>query len=219
MPIQILDVKPSVIIPPFTIAPWTGTSQLTNAYYVKRGVALRSFDYATGSFIPIRGIENTPFDFKLNHKFYIEFDILPNLQVSGAAIKCGRVGSQDPNSVTVTNPTDWPVYPQMIYTTPRDVYDPNGRIRILRNGKRQRKCYALIGYRSDDQEPNGQSYGDQNADTAFSGIGNTGVGGFVPIQCLDRDIIMMHVAVNGVPCVVPMPYFNATNHYNLVAAP
>ena len=74
-------------------------------------------------------------------------------------------------------------------------------------------CYALIGYRNDDQEPNGQEYGQPN-----NASGPEGTGGFIPVQCFNSDIIMVNVAINGTPCVVPMPYFNASNHYNLVSA-
>jgi len=220
MPIQVIDIKPYAPSLPFTVAPWTGAKgTMTNPYYITQGIVLSTFNYDTGKFIPVKNIVTKPFEFSQNFKFYIEFTILPNLQISGAEIKCGRVGSQDPNSVKDLYPAGWPSYPNLIHLEPKDVYDENGRIKILKNGKRQGKAYALLGYRSDDQEPNGQSYGDQNASVVYQNDQNTGIGGFVAVQSFNSDIIMMNVAVNGTPCVVPMPYFNATKHYLLNIAP
>jgi hypothetical protein len=219
MPIEILNLT-SLPSTPFQIRQWTGSSTFTNAYYVTRGVALSTFSYDTGTFIKIKKVEDTAFDFKQDYKFYIEFTVLPNLQISGAEIKCGRVGSQDPNAVKDLYPSDWPSYPNLVHLEPKDVYE-NGRIKILKNGKRQGKAYALIGYRDDDREPNGQAYGNQNAQSSSNPMGpqNTGIGGFGIVQCLNSDIMMISVAVNGAPCVVGMPYFNATEHYQFVSAP
>ena len=216
MPFQVVDVKPYSTPQSFLISPWTGDKgTMISPYYITQGVALRTFSYDTGTFIPIKNIETKPFEFSQNFKFYIQFTILPNLQVSGAEIKCGRVGSQDPNAIRDLHPDGWPSYPNLIHTEPKDVYDQNGRIRILKNGKRQGMCYALLGYRSDDQEPNGQSYGNQNADTVYENDQNANIGGVIPVQCFNSDIMMVNMAINGVPCVVPMPYFNALNHYVL----
>jgi len=221
MPIQIVDIKPYAPLLPFSIQAWTGDKGgMNNPYYVTQGVVMSTFSYDTGTFIPVKNIVTKPFEFSQNFKFYIEFTILPNLQVSGAEIKCGRVGSQDPNAVKDLYPPDWPSYPNLVHLEPKDVYE-NGRVKILKNGKRQGKAYALIGYRNDDQEPNGQAYGDNNAESSSHPMGeaNTGIAGFIPVQCFNSDIMMVNVAVNGTPCVVPMPYFNATNHYLLNIAP
>jgi hypothetical protein len=226
MPIKILDVPANTDLP-FSVGQWTGDKgNLTNPYYVKQGTILSTFSYDTGTFIPIKGDGyksyscNQAFDFQANHKVYIEFTILPNLQVSGAAIFCERVGSPDPNAIKDLYPSDWPSYPSLVHTEPKDVYDQNGRITILKNGKRQGKAYALLAYRSDDDEQNGQ-LGNQDglSDNLGSQSKNTGVGNFSVIQSFNSDIIMMQTAINGTPCTVPMPYFNATNHYNAVISP
>lgn len=222
MPIQIVDIKPYAPLLPFSIQAWTGDKgSMTNPYYITQGVVMSTFSYDTGTFIPVKNIVSKPFEFSQDYKFYIEFTITPNLQVSGAEIKCGRVGSQDPNAVKDLYPPDWPSYPNLVHLEPKDVYDENGRIKILKNGKRQGKAYALLGYRNDDREPNGQAYGTNNAADQSNPMGeaNAGIGGFIPVQCFNSDIMMVNVAVNGTPCTVPMPYFNATNHYLLNIAP
>ena len=234
MPIQIIDPRQYHQIMPFTLARWTGvdpneTQGMTNPYYVSRGCVLSTFSYSTGSFITIDGYDehsyacHEPFDFKANHKVYIEFTITPNLQVSGhtAAIFCEMVGSNDPNTITDLYPTSpttsWPSYPDLVHIEPKDVYNSDGSIKILKNGKRQGKAYALIGYRSDDDQPNGPAYNNPNYNNNQSD--NTGIGGFIPVQCFNSDIIMTTVAINGTPCVVPMPYFMTTNHFNAVITP
>jgi hypothetical protein len=233
MPIQVVDIKPYAPLLPFTVMAWTGdtksgpAARMKNPYFVNQGVILSTFSYATGTFIKVEKIDsksyglNEPFDFEANHKVYLEFTISPNLQISGrtATIYCERVGSPDPNAVSDLYPMDWPSYPNLIHTEPKDVYDKDGKIKILKNGKRQGKAYALLAYRNDDDEQDGQTYNqDGNSDNLGSQATNTGAGGFVPVQSFNSDIILMHTAVNGVPCVVPMPYFNATNHYKAVTS-
>lgn len=231
MPLQIVEPKISLPLAPFAVSSWTGdlktgpAAGMKNPYFVNRGVVLSTFSYATGSFIQIKKTSsksyglNEPFDFQANHKVYIEFTILPNLQVSGhtASIFCERVGSPDPNAIRELYPQNWPSYPNLIHTEPKDVYDSSGRIKILKNGKRQGKAYALLAYRNDDDEKDGQTYNQQgNSSNLGSQTTNTGVGGFFSIQSFSSDIILMHTAINGAPCTVPMPYFNATNHYNAI---
>lgn len=230
MPIQILNIKTSSVTAPFTVAPWTGDNsqnKFANPYYVTKGTILSTFSYDTGTFITIDGLDeksyacNEPFDFQANHKVYIEFTILPNLQISGntAQIFCERVGSPDPNSIKDLYPADWPSYPSLVHLEPKDTYDKNGKITILKNGKRQGKCYALLAYRSDDDEQNGQLYNqNNNSDNLGSQTDNTGQASFAVIQSFNSDIIMMQTAINGTPCTVPMPYFNATNHYLAVTS-
>ena len=227
MPIQVIDIQYSPILP-FTVSAWTGAAVggVKNAYYVNQGTVLSTFSYDTGTFIQIQGDGeasyscNQAFDFQANHKVYIEFTILPNLQVSGASIFCERVGNPDPNSVKELYPPDWPSYPSLIHTEPKDVYDKNGKITILRNGKRQGKAYALLAYRSDDDEQNGQLGNQDGLDGNLgSQTGNTGAGGFSVIQSFNSDIIMMQTSINGTPCTVPMPYLKTTNQYKAVTSP
>jgi hypothetical protein len=221
MPIQIIDPKIfGSKLAPFTIQKWTGNAgKMLNPYYVSQGVVLPTFSYDVNRFIGVQNL-NTPFEFSQNFKFYIEFKVLSNLQIASGVIKCERVGSQDPQSVKDLYPDKWPSYPDLYHIEPKDTYE-NGKITILSKNKKQGMAYALIGYRSDDQEPNGQAYGDANAQSSnntTTNPPNTGAGGFSVIQCFNSDIIMVNVAINGTPCVVPMPYFNAVNHYNLYTA-
>lgn len=233
MPLQIVEPKNSLPLAPFTVMSWTGDTKtgpasiMKNPYFVNQGVILSTFSYATETFIRVKKINsksyglNEPFDFEANHKVYLEFTVLPNLQISGnaATVYCERVGSPDPNAVGALYPMGWPSYPNLIHTEPKDVYDKDGKIKILKNGKRQGKAYALLAYRNDDDEQDGQTYNQGgNSDNLGSQTTNTGFGGFIPVQSFNSDIIIMHTAVNGVPCAVPMPYFNATNHYKAVTS-
>jgi hypothetical protein len=225
MAVGVLEVRHATPVQPFSVLKWTGdnTDNLKNPFYVSDGVILSTFSYATGKMIPVikRGKSyacNEVFDFEPNHKVYIEFTIYPNLQVSGASIFCERVGSPDPNNIRDLYPVDWPSYPDLVHTLPKDVYE-NGRIKILKNGKRQGKAYALLAYRSDDDEQDGQTYNqDGNSDNEGSQANNSG-SNFMVVQSCNSDIMMMNVAINGTPCVVPMPYFNASNHYRAVISP
>jgi hypothetical protein len=222
MGVKSLDVRQAAPLQPFSVVKWTGQNpgSLKNPFYVSDGVILSTFSYATGKMIPIKKVGkafacNQVFDFQPNHKVYIEFTVYPNLQLSGASIYCERVGSPDPNNVKELYPEDWPSYPDLVHIEPKDVYE-NGRIKILKNGKRQGKCYALLAYRSDDDEQDGQTYNqDGNSDNEGSQANNSG-DNFMVVQSFNSDIIMVNVAINGTPCVVPMPYFNASNHYRAV---
>jgi hypothetical protein len=194
---------------PFKISSWTGENTNGDLYYVEMGNVMSTFSWDTGTFIQVKNVGNKAFKFENNFKFYIDFTVLPNLQVSGAELKCERVGSENPMSIKDLYPNAWPSYPNMVHTEPKDEYNSDGSIKILRNGKRQGKCYALIGYRSDDEEQNGRSYGGT--------VSSNTTGGFIPVQIWQSDIMMVNVAINGVPCVVPMPYNGATQHYKAVS--
>jgi len=208
MPIKFLappQYKPNN---PFTIAKWTGSNPNNeNLYYVTFGSVFSNFSYNTGSFIGINALGNTPFKFEKNYKFYLEFKISTNLQVTSANLRCSEVSTEDLTKIKDLYPLKWPSYPSMVHIEPQDEYDEKGRIKILKNGKKQGMCYALIGYRSDDEYPNGKK------DVAPPESIRKTTNGFYPIQCLNSDIMLVNVAMNGVPAVVPMPYFNGTNHY------
>ena len=161
-------------------------------FLVNKGVCFSTFSYGTGSFIPIKNTD-TPFPFKDKEKFYIKFSVTLNLQVTGAEIRCERVGSD-----CIDGDCDWKNYPNIIDIAPQDEFDEKGRVKISRDGKRQLSCYTLIGIRSDDRISQ-----DLNSSSSSS---NTGIVG--PIQILDTNIIMMASMFSGVPCVFPMPYFN-----------
>jgi hypothetical protein len=174
---------------PFKVVPWTGQG---SGYMVSNGVCFSSFSYNTGSFIPISGLLRQ-LEFKNNEKIYIEFTILPNLQVSGAQIMCNEVGT----------PNDWPTYPNMFEIKPNDILDDKGRVKTIVNGKKQTKCYSLIAYRQDDEEKNGA-----NSPTVPENASS------VPIQILNTDIIMLASVVSGIPVIFPSPFYGGTTHLN-----
>lgn len=178
----------------FQITQYTGTDQ--SGWMVKDGYCFSTFSYDTGTLIPIEGL-NKPFPFDKNQKFYIDFTMLPNLQVKKAEIKCSVVGQSVSDT---TDPETWSCYPNMSYIQPQDEIDENGRVKTITEGKKQLKCYVLIGYRDDDTEKNGP-----NTSPSASG-------GAFPVQVLCNDIILLASMVSGVPVVFPAPYFNIRSH-------
>jgi hypothetical protein len=178
---------------PFQVIPWTGEG---SGYMVSNGVCFSTFSYDTGSFIPIKGL-NEKLEFKTNEKIYIEYTMLSNLQVSGAKIMCNQVGTAD----------DWATYPNMFEIKPNDTLDDKGKIKTIVNGKRQTKCYSLIAYRTDDTTKNSIS-------NKFSKT----VNGSDPIQILDTDVILLATTVSGVPVVFPSPFYGGTTHFNAIQA-
>jgi hypothetical protein len=192
------DYKPVTVfspLVPFKIEsiPTTGENSEPE-YYIQSGVCFSSFSFDTGSFVPIKGI-GSGFSYKLedNKKFYIDFTILRNLQVSGAEIKCETVGSEG---------DFWKNYPNMIEIQPQDEVDEDGRVTKLVDGKTQTNCYVLIGYRADDKTKNGST----PTETKLKD----------PVQILDTNIILLASAVSGVPVVFPAPYFNGLSHLTAV---
>lgn len=185
---------------PFAIVRATGNQ---SGYMVQEGHCFSTFSYATGSMIPIQGLNKT-FPFEKNQKFYIDFTLLPNLQVEKAEIKCTTVGGavEDKN-----NPETWVSYPNMFYIQPEDEIDEQGRVKTLAEGKKQLKCYVLIGYRQDDEEKNG--VGSAPVPETFENSNN-------PVQVLFDDLILLASIVSGVPILFPAPYFDATPHVKAV---
>jgi hypothetical protein len=178
---------------PFQVVPWTGQG---SGYMVTNGACLSTFSFDTGTFVPIRGL-NQKLNFLPNEKIYIEFTMLPNLQVSGAEIMCNAVGTVN----------DWPTYPSMFQIKPEDILDSKGRVKTIVNGKRQVKCYALIAYRQDDTKKNG---GNKPAVKTVEGS--------APVQILNTDIIMLASIVSGVPVAFPSPFYGAASHINAIEA-
>lgn len=166
-----------------------------NQYCVTDGVIFKSFSFSTGTFLPIEGI-NEPKDLNDGFKFFIEIDVLPNLQPEKAVIKCEQVGKKD----------SWPTYPEMYEISPQDEIDKDGKVTKLVNGKTQKKCFVLIGYREDDKNKNSSSL-NENVSKAASKY---------PIQLLNTDIILMASIVSGVPILFPMPFFNGFSHKNAI---
>ena len=172
----------------------TNTNGDNPTYMVSDGVAFSTFNYDNNTYIPIKGL-NEPWTWDYNEKAYLEFTILSNLQVSGAEVKINQVGTDE----------DWPDYPNMIEIRPEDVVDPNtGRVTKIVDGKRQTKCYVLIGYRQDDDEPNGP-----NNPPQLKAINDNPA----PVQILNTDLIMMNGSYNGVATTFPIPYLDGNTHY------
>jgi len=174
-------------------------------FFVDYGICFSTFNYGTGSYIPIKGF-NTPFKFNKGEKIYIDFSVSQNLQITDAEIKCSLVnqseGGDEENKDSKTNPSTWPNYPSMIYIQPQDQVDENGRVKVLAEGKRQIKCYVLIGLRDDDNL-NGEATISSNNENEEESENSTAV----PLQILNTNIILMASMHSGVPCVFPLPYF------------
>lgn len=172
-----------------------GKSANNNSYYVNDGVIFSNFSFASGSFVHIQGLRE-PQEFKAGSKFYIEMDVLPNLQIEKAVIKCGEVGSKG----------SWPTYPDMYDVEPKDEIGSDGQVTKYVHNKMQTKCYVLIGYRVDDKQK------DRAGTPQFSVKEENGD----PVQILNSDIIMMASVLSGIPIIFPMPYFNGTAHYQML---
>lgn len=185
---------------PFAIVPATGGQ---SGYMVEEGHCFSTFSYGTGSMIPIKGLK-TAFPFTKNQKFYIDFTVLPNLQVEEAEVKCTTVGGAAGDK---NKPATWSSYPDMFYIQPSDEVDQNGRVTAIAEGKKQIKCYVLIGYRQDDEQKNGPN---------SPAVPETLQESSNPVQILFDDLILLASMVSGVPVVFPAPYFDATPHVQAV---
>ena len=184
-------VASNKVITPFAITAGSGTQM----YYVDDGVIFTSFSFSTGTFLHIEGIKKD-FKFDKGNKFYIEMDVLPNLQVENAKIRCGAVGTKG----------SWASYPDLYEIEPKDEMDSNGRVTKIVNGKTQTKCYVLVGYREDDpkKDPTAKSTPDLK-DASDS-----------PVQILNHNIILLASVLSGVPLIFPMPYFDGATHIQMV---
>jgi hypothetical protein len=195
------DYKPVNIFslpPPFEIKKaGSGISEgadLENSYYVEQGVCFTSFSFFTGSFVPIEGLgSGSYYSFTKDKKFFIDISVYPNLQVSGARIRCETVGPEG---------DAWKGYPNMIEIQPQDEVDEEGMVTKFINNKTQTNCYVLIGYRFDDAFKNGPTPVKKPRET--------------PVQILDTNIILLASVVSGVPVVFPMPYFNGQAHVDAI---
>jgi hypothetical protein len=179
--------------PPFKITA-SKNEDAEDKYYIEPGVCFSTFSFRTGTFVPIEGMGTGQiYTLGKEDKFFIEIDVLPNLQVSEARIKCETVG----------NDNSWKNYPDMIEIKPVDETDEDGKVTKLIDGKVQTKCYVLIGYRSDSSNKNGEI---QEPETNQK----------TPIQILDTNFILLASVVSGVPVIFPAPYFNGQLHVNAI---
>lgn len=199
---RVLSPVDRTTTPPFQIKPFEGQG---SGYMVSDGYCFSTFSYGTGSYIPIENL-NKPFPFEENEKFYIDFTITPNLQVEKAEIKCSKTGPESTLG-DKSNPSEWASYPNMFYIQPEDQFDDNGKVTFLAEGKRQIKCYVLIGYRKDDTSKNGAN----SLPVSGSYLNNR-----EPVQILNSDIILLASMLSGVPVVFPSPYLNADTHVKAI---
>lgn len=176
-------------------------------YQVNDGYIYSTFSYDTGTFLPIRKSEKNKnsfglkekFEFKQNSKVYLDITVLPNLQVESVEIKCTPVGKEADPGTDKNNPLQWVNYPNMIYSQPEDEFYEDGRVKTFAEGKKQIKCYVLIGYKQNDTLKNTES---QKVDEQNESI----------VQILKTDLILLASMYSGIPIIFPMPYLNAREH-------
>lgn len=186
-------------VTPFKVVPWTGQG---SGWMVGDGAIFSTFSYGTGSFIPIQG-QYTQLLFKPQEKIYIDMMISPNLQVTGAKIMCAKVAFDAGTVDNKSSPTYWYNYPNMTWISPQDEFNTAGMVTKIVDGKRQTNCYALIAYRSDDSNKNGDSH--SNATNGSNGSSS-------PVQILNTDLMMMTSIQSGIPVAIPIPYLGGTAH-------
>jgi hypothetical protein len=167
------------------------SGQADNEFYVGDGVCYSTYSLETGSFLNIQNL-NTPFSWERDQKIYIEIDVAMNLGAKKAVIKNEFVGEAAPED-------GWKNYPYFYKIEPQDDFN-NGRVTKVRDGKRQLKCYVLIGYLSDDSNKNGDGIGGDESESSNSDA-------YDPVQILKENILLVPSIVSGVPCLAPFPYF------------
>jgi hypothetical protein len=201
---------------PWTISPGKKDNATDKDFLVEPGVCFSRYSLDTGSFVPIKGLNKDFTVTSSEDKFFIQFDLLSNLQVSGAQIKCEHVGKDAPDD-------GWKTYPEFYEITPQDEFSTDGRVTKIRDGKRQTKCFALIGYQTEDPYKNStggtsssSSSSSSAASSSSSAAGGQKLDAIDWIQILDQTLILAATIVSGVPCVIPFPYLNAG--YNHLAS-
>jgi hypothetical protein len=187
LPVQVIPSPPS-----FRIRKMPNGGE--DSYFIDNGVCFSTFSYETGTFVPIKGLgSGYNYNFTNDKKFYIDFEIAPNLQVSSAEIKCEPAPGED----------TWPNYPNIIEIKPTDELDEKGNVIKLIDNKKQIACRVLIGYKANDKNKNG----DQTQETENVKK---------PVQILNTDFILLASVLSGVPVVFPMPYLNGQAHLNAI---
>ena len=205
----------------FKILEGSGKNQGVNVM-IGPGVVFSKYSYETGSFVPIDNLEkNIPYKEK-NEKLYLEFTILSNLQVSGASVKCEKVGKQAPAG-------GWTNYPELYKIEPGFEFHPDGRLKTYRAGARQTKAYALIGYTLDDEFKNSDQKNQVPSSSSVTppsgpdGQTSSSSSSSVPtwLQILDTDLIMVATVASGIPCAVPFPYIGngGRRHFSILKNP
>lgn len=176
-------------------------SQSGEGFYVSSGRCYSTFSYSQESLVPISNLYknfNIPFNEIGDYCAYIEFSLLPNLQVSGGSVKFTKVG----NNLNFESSEDWVDYPNMYKIRPFDIKNPDGTIKQIIDNKQQQKCYLLLG-RFWENYPETEPYNIQTV----TGRGENDEPKFYYLSSYNEsDIILMQSNVSGVPVIFPMPY-------------
>lgn len=172
-------------------------SENESEFYVGDGVCYSTYSLETGSFLNIQNLKK-PFNWGKDEKIFIEIDVGLNLGIKSAKIKNEIVGEEAPDD-------GWKNYPYFYKIEPQDDIE-DGKVKKIRDGKRQVKCYALIGYLLDDKNKNGDEKGNEEGDDNNEEIENSD--SYIPVQILKENILLVQSVVSGIPCLAPFPYFN-----------
>jgi len=167
-------------------------------FYVGDGVCYSTYSLETGSFLNIEGL-NEDFSWSKNEKIYIEIDVGLNLGPKNAKLRHAEIGDNAPDD-------GWKNYPYFYKIEPEDTIDENGVVKKIRDGKRQTKCYVLIGYLQDDNNKNGDLR--QDSENSEDGGNDEEDTAYAPVQILKENVLLVQSVVSGIPCLVPFPYFN-----------
>ena len=193
---------------PFEIA------QSGNKLFVSSGRCYSTFTYSYDALIPIGNLYSPIPSGQIapgtmqDYCVYIDFTILPNLQVSGAEVKMTKVGRK------TTNEKDWKTYPDQYRIRPYDERNPDGTIKQIINGKKQEKAYLMLGKISENY-PDIDPY----KITTITGMGSNGQPkNYYLSQYVNSDLILMGSQISGVPIVFTMgyvggPYYKTPEEY------
>lgn len=164
-----------------------GLSLSGGSQYISSGICFSTFSYSLDKAVPIDGIE-TPFKLEKDHAVYIDFSILPNLQVSGAYIAHAKVGKDAPA-------TGWKSYPDQYVIKPYEPVD----------GRKQEKYYLMLG-KCSEKKPTKSPY------KIFSITGGSPgfTGTFYYEQYVNTNMFTFINQISGVPILFTMPYFGGS---------
>jgi len=176
--------------------------QSGQSFFISSGRCYSAFTYAYDSLVPVKGLY-TPINIPPNqldkYYFYLDFTVLPNLQVSEVSANAAKVGR-------FAATAGWTSYPDQYLIKPYDIKNTDGTIKQIINGKQQEKCYLLLG-KIWKEKPDIDPYKIK----VISGLGADGQPKNYYLSIYNNcDIIMMGSNVSGTSIVFPMPYFGAS---------
>jgi len=183
---------------PFSVVPYTGDIAgfpKTPVWSVNSGICLSTFSYDKGSYVPIEGL-NQGFVLEKDSAVYLDYTVLPNMQISDCKLKITKVGKDGEN-----DETNWVDYPDFYKIRPFDEKNSEGKVIRLVDGKRQEKGYLLIGKCSETYDAVNQNYKIipiKNSDSKET---------FYFTQYVNTDLILMYSYISGIATTFPFPYF------------